>query len=325
MTALPDVTYLLPIRRAVIPDGDDLAAYLRVIAGWVGEVIVVDGSPPAVFAAHAGAFGPSVRHVSVDPVHAGANGKVSGVRTGMALASAEHVIVADDDVRYGFAELCAVSAALANDDVVRPQNYFSPLPWHALLDEGRSLIARVTGGDWSGTLGVRRSAYRRAGDYDPNVLFENLELVRTIRAAGGTERALDVFVARRPPDAQHYLGQRVRQAYDEFARPRRLAAQLACAPLTVLLVRRLGIAGLLGFAGASIALAEAGRRRGAAAHYFPPAASLLAPLWVAERAVTIYLALVARLRGGVPYAGRRLRAAATPSRVLRARRTVRAA
>ena len=53
--------------------------------------------------------------------------------------------------------LAKVIAALATADVVRPQNYFQPLPWHARWDTGRMLLNRVTGGDWPGTLGVRRS------------------------------------------------------------------------------------------------------------------------------------------------------------------------
>jgi glycosyl transferase family 21 len=320
MSALPNVTYLLPIRRRTVPLYDELTTYLPEVAGAVRDVVVVDGSLPAVFAAHAAAWGSGVRHVPVDPACGGANGKVAGVRTGMALARTEYVIIADDDVRYGPAELEAVSAALAHADVVRPQNYFDPLPWHALLDEGRSLIARATGGDWPGTLGVRRSTYLRTGGYDPNVLFENLELVRTICAAGGTERLLeDVFVVRRPPTVSQYFDQRVRQAYDEFARPARLAVQLALAPAAALFLRQTGLAGSITLTVLASALAEAGRRRAGASRHFPPAASLCASLWVVERAMTSWIALGARLGGGIPYAGQRLRAAATPPRILRKR------
>lgn len=320
MIPLPDVTYVLPIRRASIPPNDDLTPYLRGLTQLVAEVVVVDGSPPAVFQAHAAAWGSFVRHVGVDSAHRGGNGKVAGVRTGVALAATETIVIADDDVRYGAEPLRAVHDALAHADIVRPQNYFDPLPWHALLDEGRSLIARVTGGDWPGTLGVRRTAYLHAGGYNPDVLFENLELVRTIRASGGTERVLDsVFVSRRPPTFEHYLGQRVRHAYDEFARPVRLAVQLAIGPATLVAIRHAGLIGALVPAAIAILLAEAGRRRGGAVRYFPAAASLAAPLWVAERALTSWLALIARARGGVRYAGGRLHAAATPSSRLRAR------
>ncbi len=320
MCILPSVTYLLPIRRLRVPPDDELPAYLCGIAEVVNQVIVVDGSPTAVFDAHARAWSGDIRHVPVDLVCGGANGKVAGVRTGMAIARTDYVVIADDDVRYGTAELKAVTAALVHADIVRPQNFFDPLPWHALLDEGRSLIARATGGDWPGTLGVRRSTYVRAGGYDPDVLFENLELVRTIRAAGGTERLLEnTFVARRPPTTSHYLDQRVRQAYDEFARPARLAVQHAFAPAAARLIHEAGHVGALVFIVFASALAEAGRRRGGATRYFSVSVSLLAFLWVLERAMTSWIALGARLAGGIPYAGRRLRTTATPAHILRKR------
>ena len=46
------------------------------------------------------------------------------------------------------------------------------------------------------------------------------------------------------------------------------------------------------------------------------AASLCAPLWVTERGVCSWVALVHRLTGGCPYAGRRLRRAATSPRAV---------
>lgn len=326
MSTLADLTYVLPIRSAAGPFPDDLPDYLARIAEAVAAVIVVDGSPARIFAALDATLPGSVRHIPVDPAQRGANGKVAGVRTAMRLARTAYVVIADDDIRYQRAELQAVRDALLRDDVVRPQNYFEPRPWHAVLDEGRSLIARATGGDWPGTLGVRRATYERAGGYDADVLFENLELVRTIRAIGGTERVLDnVFVRRRPPALGHYLGQRVRQAYDEFARPGRFIVQLALVPALVLLARRYGFGGVLAAAGATMVLAEAGRRRGGATRVFPAAASLAAPVWVAERAVTSWLALGARMRGGVRYSHGRLRIAANAPRALRARLQARAA
>jgi hypothetical protein len=320
MRRLADVAYVLPIRHAAARRGDDLPQYLRAIEALVGEVIVVDGSPPAVFAAHAAAWPGTIRHVGVDPAFHDANGKVAGVRTGLALTTREYAIIADDDVRYTARDIEDVRRALSTADIVRPQNYFVPLPWHALLDEGRSLLARVTGGDWPGTLGVRRTTYERAGGYNGDVLFENLELVRTICTIGGTERVLDdVFIARRPPEVRQYLDQRVRQAYDEFARPARMAVQLALLPAAYLCVHVCGVFSLAAFALVTIALAEEGRRRGGATRYFPIGASLLAPVWVCERAVTSWLAVAEYMMGGARYAGGRLQTAATPPRVLRTR------
>jgi hypothetical protein len=231
------------------------------------------------------------------------------------------VVIADDDVRYDLDALTRVVALLADADVVRPQNYFDPLPWHARWDSARTLLNRVAGGDWPGTLGVRRSVLERTGGYDGGVLFENLELVRTIRASGGVETVpLDLFVRRRPPNTRHFFSQRVRQAYDEFARPLRLNIFLALLPLTVLLALRRCWSPLTILAVAAMTLAEWGRRRGGGRRVFPGTSSLLAPLWLAERAVCSWLALGYRLFvGGVPYRESVFVRAATPMKELRRR------
>ncbi|MEX2373017.1 MAG: glycosyltransferase family 2 protein, partial [Dehalococcoidia bacterium] len=154
--------------------------------------------------------------------------------------------------------------------------------------------------------------------YDGDVLFENLELCRIVEAAGGRHLvALDLYVRRLPPPAWHLWSPRLRQAYDEFARPRRMAAQLATLPLALLLVASGRRRFVLGAALASMAIAEGGRRRSGGRRYFSPVASLLAPVWIAERAVCAWLALGSRVRhGGVPYGGGVLARAATPARVL---------
>lgn len=326
MPAVADTTYVLPIRRTAAADGE-FVAYLARLATML-PVVVVDGSPPEIFAAHAARWPAAIRHLPVDDDRAGdLNGKVAGVVTGLRRVSTSKAIVADDDVRFDPFTLRALAAALDRADVVRPQNFFAPLPWHALFDTGRTLIARATGGDWPGTLGIRLPAYRRAGGYAGDVLFENLELVRTVRAVGGNDAlAEDLFVARRPPAVRHYLAQRVRQAYDEFARPGRLAAQLALAPALGAATARFGLAAPVAFALAAIALAESGRRRARGRRVFPLAASFCAPLWALERAATAWCALVLRLvRGGVRYANGTLRVAAHSERALRAKYRGRAA
>jgi hypothetical protein len=315
-----DLTYILPIRSAASQADGELTPYLHWLAQRA-ETIVVDGSGPEVFAQHAAAWGGLARHVAPAPDLATPMGKVGGVLTGVRLASHENIIVADDDVRYDAAALQQVGAALDAAHVVRPQNYFDPLPWHARWDTGRMLLNRLSGGDWPGTLGVRRSILRATGGYDGRAMFENLELVRTVLAAGGTERLLlDAFVARRPSTTRHFWSQRVRQAYDEIARPARLAGQLMFLPGAATLVATLGWPAL-GIATVSVmALAELGRRRAGGRAVFPVGASLLAPAWVIERAVCSWLAVGSRLAlGGVPYRGTVLRHAATPMRALRAR------
>ena len=314
-----DITCIIPIRAAEALGGD-LTEYLRWLAARA-EVIVVDGSPPAVFDTHARMWGVSVRHIRPSDDLATPMGKVGGVLTGVRFASHERLIIADDDVRYDEISLGQVADALRSADVVRPQNYFAPLPWHACWDTGRMLLNRMTGGDWPGTLGVRRSILRATGGYDGTVMFENLELVRTVIAAGGREAVLlDAFVLRRPSTVRHFWSQRVRQAYDELARPARLAVQASVLPLVIALALTGQWLALLTGTAAIAGIAELGRRRAGGRRVFPATASLFAPAWLAERALCIWLAVGSRIAlGGVRYRGVVLRHAATPMRVLRAR------
>lgn len=315
------VSYILPVRSAD-PAPRELDDYL----GWLStrvELIVVDGSQPHVFDVHAERWVSfAILHVPVDPAFTGLlNGKVAGVLTGLKHATHEYLIVADDDVRYDVRALERVQQLLAHSEVVRPQNYFVPLPWHAWLDTGRTLLNRVSGGDWPGTLGVRRSALLATDGYDGNVLFENLELVRTIAAAGGRElNALDLYVPRRPPSTKHFWSQRVRQAYDEFARPVRLLIWLAVVPAvaTVLVTGRWR--SLVGAGVTIAAVAEVGRRRRGGSSVFPFVASLAAPLWVLERGLCAWMAAASRVaRGGIRYRGHVITRAATPLPVLERR------
>jgi hypothetical protein len=159
------------------------------------------------------------------------------------------------------------------------------------------------------------------GMYDGDVLFENLELMRTVRAHGGSVASpLDLYVARVPPSAAHFWGQRTRQAYDDFALPLRMALWLAVVPLLLVsaLKRRPSFA--LAPAAASVAAAETGRRRAGGRAVFPPTSSLLAPLWILERGVCAWLAVLQRLRlGGVRYGDSVIPVAAHSERQLRRR------
>lgn len=317
---MTSLDYILPLRWDDDSGLEELTGYLR----WLGRlvrVVVVDGSPDPLFERHAALWGEVVRHVRPDGDLDVANGKVAGVITGMRRTRAEHVVIADDDVRYGEAELTRIDALLRTADLVRPQNYFDPLPWHARWDTARTLLNRVFGADYPGTFGVRRSIFRLMGGYDGDVLFENLELIRTVRAHGGREcRARDLYVRRLPPDPARFWSQRVRQAYDDLAQPARMAFFLSVLPALAAGMLRRRHRAVLTCAGVAAGLAEVGRRRGGGRGVFPFTAVLFAPVWILERAVCSWLALAARfLRGGVPYAGRRLRTAAHSSRRLRAR------
>lgn len=308
--------YVLPLRWTADADLDELTRYLEALATWL-DVTVVDGSAGPFFEHHAERWAGTVRHVPPDPLPM-RNGKVAGVLTGLRLARHGHVVLADDDVRYSPASLEAVLDRLATVDAVHPQNVYDSWPWQARWDFARTLINRAFGPDLGGTTAVRRDVLLTAGGYDGDVLFENLELLRTVAAAGGhVDLASDVLVDRRPPDPSHFAGQRVRQAYDDFAEPRRLAVELAILPLVVLGARRPWslVAGALG----AVVLAAWGRSRAGLARRVPVDVPLWAPVWLAERAVCVWVALALRASGGVPYAGGRVVRAASRHRDLAGR------
>ena len=313
-------SYVLPIRWADDDGFADLTDYVRCLPDWI-EVILVDGSPEPLFTRHADAWGRLVRHLPPDPALETPMGKVGGVLTGVREASHEAIVIADDDVRYDERALARAVELLGLADCVRPQNYFDPLPWHAVWDTGRTLLNRSLGADFPGTLAVRRGSLLSSGGYDGDVIFENLELMRTIRACGGTVvTPLDLYVARRPPSSKHFLSQRVRQAYDDFAIPGRMATWLAVLPgIGVAALRRRWRPPAAAAAGL-VALAEIGRRRAGGRIVFPALSSLFAPLWVLERGICSWLAVRERLlNGGIPYAGGVVPRAASSMRRLRRR------
>jgi hypothetical protein len=319
MTAVfSDVEYVIPLRWSDDDAADEFTHYLEVLSTLV-PVTVVDGSNPALFARHRERWAAYCRHIEPEP-WPGRNGKVGGVVTGVGAARHERIVIADDDVRYDALALGRLRRLLDRAELVRPQNVFGPAPWHARWDTGRILLNRALGADYPGTFGLRRSFFLGMGGYDGDVLFENLELIRTIRAAGGRELAApQLYVRRVPPTARHFWSQRVRQAYDDFAQPLRLVAELAVLPLVVVLL----VTGRLRLwqPVAVIALAEIGRRRARGADRFPRTSSLWSLVWLAERSVCIWLALASRARGGVRYAGSRLPVAAHSVRSLSRRRS----
>ena len=290
-------SYILPIRLSASDAIGELCDYLRTLD--VAQLIVVDASDGDLFERLDSEIGGFALHVQ--PSVGGKNGKVRGVLSGLGLALEEKVVVADDDVRYDARSLREILRRLDDADVVRPQNFFSPAPWHAIWDSARSLINRAFDGDWPGTLAFRRSSLSKG--YNANVLFENYELVRTIRIAGGKEHvARDLFVMRRPPSFRHFMGQRVRQAYDEFARPWRLLTGLAVVPVLAAGWLTFGMMGIWGFVVLTTGCAAAGWLRAGARRHFSALSIAAAPLWVAERGICSWLALFERLWfGGVRY------------------------
>jgi hypothetical protein len=302
-------TYLLTIRRVSFDasEAESFREYFRSVA-IACDVLVIDGSTPEVFAAHAQAWDGVCQHAGVDPQFKYLNGKVNGIHTGVNISAHDPIILADDDIRYTPDDLRRMIALLGDYEMVRPQNYLSPLPFWARTEAARMLINRawIAEGDYPGTLGVRRSTMLRVGHYDGDVLFDNEEIVRHFRARGAhIAYARDFFILKHPPTRRKWLEQRPRQAYEDFVM-RTKTAFFAALPLVLALVWFIsGWKGALAFVAAlacsAILVAARGLGDGAA-NFFPARLCLYAPLWVAERVVSTYWAFYWRVaHGGYPF------------------------
>jgi len=304
------IEYVIPDRWDTDEDLHEFTAYLRQLSEVV-DVTVVDGCDDELFAAHNLAWPPRVRRLRPGG-WPGRNRKVANVVTGVQTARHKLVIIADDDVRYRTEQLQQITAILLENpaDLVRPQNVFSSAPWHARWDTARTLFNRAFGADYPGTFAMRRSTFLRMGGYDGDVLFENLQMIRTFYPAGAVEViAKDLFIIRRPPTAARFFDQRIRQAYDDFAQPARLVVEAAWLPAIPVACRRPWT--LCGGMLAAVLVAETGRRRNNGTTAFPPNSGW-APVWVLERAVCVWIALLLRLAGGVRYRGTRISLASKP-------------
>lgn len=327
-------TYLLPIRRvqASVEETEDFALYFESLARAGCEVLVVDGSTPEVFSEHERAWGSVCRHAPVNPKYTYLNGKVNGVHTGVDLASCERILLADDDIRYTSADVARACELLDEHEMVRPQNYLRPLLWWARTEGARMLINRgvLRTGDYPGTCAFRRSTFRRVGHYDGDVLFDNEEIVRHFVLRGAQVCfARDFFILKHPPTLRKWMEQRPRQAYEDFVMRLKTALFMSLLPLTVALALFGGVRAALGFVAfvslCSMLLAWRGLRCDGARQFFPSYLLFYAPLWVLERALSVYWALYWRAtRGGYPFGDRILskgtgRAWVAGGRVQRAR------
>ncbi len=282
----------------------ELASYLSILGVGGCEVIVVDPASPEVFHRHRRVLRWVSRHVTARPRHRTLAGTIDPVRAAMDLAACEKVIVAGVDVRYTELELDGLCRLLDVHEVVEPQDYFDPLPWWGGIETGRMLVHRgiVEYPDHGSTFGFRRSALRGLRSLD--LLIEaSDDHVRRLAAQGAEVfSAPEVFVQRKPPELQEWIRQRPLQADDDFALPVKTAFFFALIPMALMLAAvgglRLagGYAGAIAFASVSLAV----RGRIGAGAFFPLRACLFAPVWVFERSVSVYWALLRKLRRTLP-------------------------
>ena len=304
-------SYLLPIRRTVfsITEAKNFATYFQALRAAGCEVIVIDGSYPAVFTRHAVIWDSICRHHPVNRRFTYLNDKVNAVHTGVAITANEKIILADDDVRYRAEEIALICERLEKFDVVRPQNFIVPAPWWSRIETARMLINRATlrMGDYPGTCAFRRSAALRAGEYDGDVLFDNEEMIRHFARQGlSIDHQIDLFIRKNPPRFHKWLEQRPRQAYEDFGLRGKTIFFASILPLAVFLAFAGQNPPLIFFAAVlslgSILIAAAGRARGQAAQVFPRSACWFAPVWILERVASTYAAFYWYLvRGGYPF------------------------
>ena len=304
-------TYLLPIRRATFSaaEANELAVYFGRINDAGCDVLVIDGSPTFVFEQHDDVFRSVCRHENVDQSFGYLNDKVNGIHTGVRLSAMEKIILADDDIRYRAAEIDRVWELLDKFEVVRPQNYLTPLPWWGRMEAARMLINRATlrTADYPGTCAFHRTTMLRVGHYDGDVLFDNEEMIRHFAKAGASiGYATDLFVLKRPPIFQKWKEQRPRQAYEDFGLRAKTALFLSLPAVATWIAAVAGWKSLLVYllcaSIAAVLLAAVGRFRGTASNYFPMSVCFFAPLWIFERGLSTYWALYWHFtRGGYPF------------------------
>lgn len=295
-------SYVVVAERATSSAAElrELANYLSTLGLASVDVVVLDPSPRPQFDENARVMRWVGRHLPVRHEYRAPGGAIDLVRAAADVAACEKVIVAAEDVRYTPEAIGQMCDLLDLHEVVEPQDYLDPLPWWGGIDAGRILIHRgiEPQPDHGATFGFRRAAIRSLRNLGAPDLQD--DQARRL-AAGGAEvyPAAEVFVRRQPEAFAEWLDNRARQAGNDFLLPMKTAFFFAVMPLLLLLGTLGGIELAGGYAGviafASVALAIRGRA--GASSFFPLRAVLFAPLWVFERSVSVYWALIRKLRG----------------------------
>jgi hypothetical protein len=278
-------TYLVVLQRefASTEELHDLAGYLSSLSVCNFDIAILDTVPTdenrRVFR-WVGRYIPTKTYV--DPV-----------RAAFDVASCEKVIVADGQIRYSQDALDHLCALLDLHEVVEPQDYFDPLPWWGGLEAGRMLLRRGIGplSEDGMTFGFRKRAVRGLRSIDGAIATDHP--VRRLESHGAEVfSALDIFVRRIPPTLDRWLRDRPRQ----FDQP---AIFFGVLPLALILATLSGLQaaalylGVLGFCGLVLAI----RGRIGAAPFFPLRACFFGPVWLLERSISVYWALLLDLTG----------------------------
>jgi hypothetical protein len=275
-----------------------LASYLSTLSLADCEVLILDGSPAHQFDSNRHVLRWVGRHVAVDPRHRFADGEIDLLRAAVELASSEKVIVAVEGTRCTAADVVSICGLLDRHEVVEPEDYVAADGWWGGVEAGRILLHRglEQPGQVRSTLAVRRSAYRPLLEFEER--SGDAHLRRMIIHAAEQYGEHDVFIRREAPRREKWLQRRVREAAADFSLPLKTAFFLGLLPVVLLMAAvggattAAGYTGVLAFASVLLAL----KGRAGAARFFPVRACFFAPLWVAERSVSVYWALIQSMR-----------------------------
>jgi hypothetical protein len=278
-------TYLVVLTHEFASNEElhDLAGYLSSLSVCDFEIAIIDTVPSDENRRVLRWVGRYIAlKTSVDPV-----------RAAFDVASCEKVIVADAKTRYSHDGLDHLCAMLDLHEVVAPQDYLDPLPWWGALESGRMLLLRGLGSlsEDGVTFGFRKRAVRGLRSIDKAIVTDHP--VRRLESRGAEVfSAMDIFARRIPPALDRWFRDRPRQ----FDQP---AIFFGVLPLALILAFLSGVhaaalyLGVLGFCGLVIAI----RGRIGAAQFFPLRACFFAPVWLLERSISVYGALLLDLTG----------------------------
>ncbi|MFL6248382.1 MAG: hypothetical protein ACJ74H_20325 [Thermoanaerobaculia bacterium] len=297
-------SYVVVVESAAASMSDlrELANYLSTLSVTGCDVVVLDPSPRMLFELNGRILRWVARHVPVRPEHCTPAGTLDRLRAAGSVAAAEKVIVASEDVRYTPAAIAQLCDLLEKHEVVEPQDYLEPLPWWGSIEAGRILLHRgiEPQPDHGATFGFRRGTVRALRALN---IIDDHDPVRRLASAGAeVYAASDVFVRREPGAFEDWLEERPRLAGNDFALPLKSAFFFSLVPFLLLLgafggMKLAGVyAGIIAFSSVGLAL----RGRAGASAFFPLHACLFAPVWVIERSVSVYWALLRKLRGVEP-------------------------
>jgi len=304
-------TYVVAIENAGEGAGiplRDLADYFAFLGTHGCDVVVFDSSPREVFEENRRILRWVSRHVAI-------TAPFDVVRTSAELARTEKIIVAREDVRYDVTDIQDICTMLDLHEVVEPQEYLESLPWWGGIEAGRMLLHRGIEPlpDHGATFGFRRAALRALRGFDATATLDPVRRLATFGAE--VFSAFELFVKRRPPALAEWLRERPRAAGDDFSMPVKTAFFFTLIPMALLLFAFGGARVAIGFTGAvafgSIVLALRGRV-GASA-FFPLRACFYAPLWLLERSVSVYWALMRSTTRPASVAPTNFAATETPS------------